>query len=137
MVNRRRGEISLTLDNKPYALCLTLGALAELEDSMELDDIGALADRFSGGKVKSADLVKILGAALRAGGANVTDKEAASMRCKGGAPVLTTALVDLLRETFSPEPENGAREPSYKVEGLSSSEGGQNSGPNPGKAGLV
>nr|WP_321463385.1 gene transfer agent family protein [uncultured Cohaesibacter sp.] len=103
MANKRRGEISICLNDRPYRLCLTLAALAELEDSMELDDIGALAGRFSDGKVRSKDLVKILGTALRAGGADISDQEAAAMRCKGGAVALTHALVELLRETFNPE----------------------------------
>ncbi|WP_319495803.1 gene transfer agent family protein [uncultured Cohaesibacter sp.] len=106
MTNRRRGEISICLDDQIYRLCLTLAALAELEDSMELDNIGSLAERFSGGRVRSGDLIKILGAALRAGGAEISDREAAAMRCKGGAAALTAALVDLLRETFSPDLED-------------------------------
>nr|WP_319389695.1 gene transfer agent family protein [uncultured Cohaesibacter sp.] len=108
MANRRRGEISICLDDQTYRLCLTLAALAELEDSMELDNIGSLAERFSGGRVRSGDLIKILGAALRAGGAEISDAEAAAMRCKGGAATLTTALVDLLRETFNPDIEDAA-----------------------------
>ncbi|WP_316858026.1 gene transfer agent family protein [uncultured Cohaesibacter sp.] len=102
MANKRRGEVSLRLNDQNYRLCLTLAALAELEDSMELDNIGALADRFASGKVKSSDLVKILGAALRAGGAEVTDREAASMHCEGGAVALASALVELLQQTFNP-----------------------------------
>ena len=31
MANAHRGEIEATLGGKPYTLCLTLGALAELE----------------------------------------------------------------------------------------------------------
>ena len=120
MVNRRRGEISLILDDQSFKLCLTLGALAELEDSMGLDDISALAERFSGGRVRSGDLIKILGAALRAGGANISDLEAASMRCKGGAPALTRALVELLKETFSPELEDSVLQPPHKVKGMPS-----------------
>ena len=85
MANRRRGEVTLILDGKPRVLCLTLGALAELEDNMGLDNIGELADRFGSGRVRSADLVKILGAALRAGGEDISDREAASMGCEGGA----------------------------------------------------
>ncbi|WP_319529365.1 gene transfer agent family protein [uncultured Cohaesibacter sp.] len=102
MANRRRGEVTLILDGKPRVLCLTLGALAELEDSMGLDNIGELADRFASGRVCSADLVKILGTALRAGGEEIADREAASMRCEGGATALTHALVEVLRLAFDP-----------------------------------
>ena len=31
IANRRRGEIAAELDGKPFRLCQTLGALAELE----------------------------------------------------------------------------------------------------------
>ena len=100
MANKRRGEVELVLDGTPYTLCLTFGALAELEDRMQLDNIGELADRFSAGKVRSADLIKILGAALRGGGNSISDEDAAAMRCEGGAAALTASLVELLKVTF-------------------------------------
>ncbi|SNY92803.1 Phage tail tube protein, GTA-gp10 [Cohaesibacter sp. ES.047] len=114
MANRRRGEVTLILDGSPLILCLTLGALAELEDSMGLANIGELADRFSAGKVRSADLVKILGAALRAGGTNITDQQAARMRCEGGAAALTKALVDVLRLAF--DPASGNEHPPHSID---------------------
>lgn len=40
--NRRRGEIAAELDGKTMRLCLTLGALAELEAAYAADDLGAL-----------------------------------------------------------------------------------------------
>ena len=101
------------------------------------DDISALADRFSGGKVKSADLIKILGAALRAGGADISDSEAALMHCKGGATALTCALVTLLRETFGPELEEGNPQPQQASKELPSNGGGKNKGLNPTQADLV
>ncbi|WP_157967709.1 gene transfer agent family protein [Cohaesibacter intestini] len=104
MANKRRGEIDLTLDGKTYPLCLTFGALAELEDKMGLANIGELAGRFSNGQVRSADLIRILGVALRGGGNDVSDRQAASMRCEGGAGALAVALVELLQLTFNPEP---------------------------------
>ena len=116
MVNKRRGEVGITLDDKRYTLCLTLGALAELEDAMGLGNIGELADRFASGQVKSGDLITILGAALRAGGADVSDREAAGMQCSEGAAALTKALVDLLRLTF---------DPNAHLEDVGPSEGGE------------
>jgi len=44
MVNRHRGEIEATLDGKSYWLCLTLGALAELEHAFGEDDMLAIAE---------------------------------------------------------------------------------------------
>ena len=110
MVNRRRGEVAIELDGEQYTLCLTLGALAELEQTMGLDNIGALAHRFSQGKVRSGDLIKILGAALRAGGADISDEEAAKKQCEGGAAALATILVDLLSLTFAAQDHTGAQE---------------------------
>lgn len=43
MVNWHRGEIEATLDGKSYRLCLTLGALAELEQAFGEDDMLAVA----------------------------------------------------------------------------------------------
>lgn len=107
MVNMRRGEVALELDGTPHTLCLTLGALAELEASMALGNIGELAQRFADGNVKSADLIRILGAALRGGGHTITDLDAASMRCNGGAVALTNALVQVLRYAFDPSANEG------------------------------
>lgn len=103
MANKRRGEIDITLDGKTYPLCLTFGALAELEDKMGLGNIGELADLFSNGRVRSADLIRILGAALRGGGHDISDQEAAKMRCEGGSGALAVALVELLQLTFNPD----------------------------------
>lgn len=112
MANRHRGEVDICLDGKIYPLCLTLGALAELEDRLMLDNIGELAGRFAGGKVRSRDLMIILGTALRAGGADISDEAAASMQCEGGAMGLTRTLVSLISLTFSPPSDNGGEETS-------------------------
>lgn len=100
MANKQRGEISLTLDGEPHRLVLTFGALAELETELGLDNIAQLAERFSEGKIRMQDLICILGAALRAGGQDISNQQAGQMRCEGGAASLTRALVDLLHLTF-------------------------------------
>ena len=48
MANRHRGEITAELGGKPYTLCLTLGALAEIEDAYGGEDLIAIAERFVG-----------------------------------------------------------------------------------------
>ncbi len=40
MVNRARGEAALEAGGRQYRLLLTLGALAEIEDGLGLDDLG-------------------------------------------------------------------------------------------------
>ena len=68
MANRRCGEVAVELGGERYTLCLTLGALAELEDAFGVDDLPALAERFAEGRLSSRDLVKLLAVSLRGGG---------------------------------------------------------------------
>lgn len=98
--NRRRGEISAELDGQPFRLCLTLGALAELETSYAADDLGALVDRFSTGRLSARDMIRIIGAGLRGGGNPIDDVEVAAMNCAGGAAGFATIVADLLTTTF-------------------------------------
>lgn len=78
--NRRRGEIAATIDGREHVLCLTLGALAELEGAFAIDDLTALAERFATGRFRARDLVRVLGAGLRGGGTAASDDEVAAKR---------------------------------------------------------
>ena len=53
MANSHRGEIEVTLEGKTYPLCLTLGALAELETAFGSEDLIAVIERFQNGKIKT------------------------------------------------------------------------------------
>jgi hypothetical protein len=64
MVNRHRGEIEAVLDGKSYRLCLTLGALAELEHAFGEDDMLAVAERFEAGRIAARDAIRMIGAGL-------------------------------------------------------------------------
>ena len=75
--NRRRGEIAAELDGKPYRLCLTLGALAELEAAYAADDLGALVERFSRGRLSALDMIRVIGAGLRGAGNEISDETCA------------------------------------------------------------
>lgn len=107
-VNRLRGEISATLDDKPYRLCLTLGALAELESAFGDTDLLALAQRFETGAISAADAIKIIGAGLRGGGHTITNDELAQLQIDGGAAGYMRLVADLLQATFAPAETNGA-----------------------------
>ena len=72
MVNQGRGESSIQIDGEPHTLCLTLGALAEIETALGVADMGGLGERLA--QVGFADMVSILGALLRGGGHDVTDE---------------------------------------------------------------
>jgi hypothetical protein len=100
MVNRRRGEVEAILDGKPHTLCLTLGALAELEAALSEKDLMALARRFSAGELTAADAIRVIGAGLRGAGNDIDDASVARMRAEGGAAGFVAIVADLLAATF-------------------------------------
>lgn len=102
VANRQRGEIEATLDGQAYTLCLTLGALAELEASLATGDLMGLARRFEEGKLSAADAVKVISAGLRGGGTDIDDTAVARMRAEGGAAGYVTIVAELLAATFGP-----------------------------------
>jgi hypothetical protein len=63
--NKARGEVMLRIDGRAVRLCLTLGALAELEAAFDVISLGDLAERLT--QLTAADLITVL-AALTAGG---------------------------------------------------------------------
>ena len=121
MTNRLRGEIDVRLDGRRYRLCLTLGALAELEAAFGDDDMLALAARFEGGRLRAHDAIRIIGAGLRGAGHDIDDGTVAVMRCDGGAAGYVGVVADLLQATFG-----GAEDDSEPLgdEPLVSREGG-------------
>jgi hypothetical protein len=116
MANRRRGEVSAWLDGRERVLCLTLGALAELEDALGAGDIVALAERFEAGRLSARDMTKVLGAGLRGAGEAVTDAEVAAMRAEGGAAGYARIVADLLRATFGGDTEGESRAEARRAE---------------------
>ena len=100
MTNRHRGEIEAVLDGIPRRLCLTLGALAELEAAFGDEDMLALASRFEKGRLGAKDCVRIIGAGLRGGGLDVADVAVAAMQANGGAAGFVDVVARLLAATF-------------------------------------
>ena len=100
MANKRRGEIDARLDGKAFRLCLTLGALAELEAAFGDEDMLALASRFENGRLKSRDAIRIIGAGLRGAGYKIQDDEVAAMACENGAAGYVAVVAELLEATF-------------------------------------
>ena len=100
MANLHRGEIDAVLDGQSMRLCLTLGALAELESTFGNDDMLAVAERFSRGRLSARDAVRIIGAGLRGAGQQVTDDAVARMRAEGGAAGFVDIVSRLLGATF-------------------------------------
>lgn len=100
IANRRRGEVAATLDGKPYRLCLTLGALAELETAYAAEDLAALVRRFACGKLSALDLVRITGAGLRGAGNDISDEAVSRMQAENGAAGFAAVVAELLTVTF-------------------------------------
>ena len=104
MANAQRGEISALIEGEEKVLCLTLGALAELEARLGAGDLVGLSERFAGGRVSARDLTAILGAGLRGGGNALTDDDIARMSIEGGLRGAAEIATRLLRATFGSEP---------------------------------
>ncbi len=102
MPNRRRGEIEAALDGRPHTLCLTLGALAELEAAFGADDMLALAQRFETGRLSAQDAIRIIAAGLRGGGHEIEDGAVARMKTEDGAAGFVDIVSRLLTATFGP-----------------------------------
>jgi len=100
MANRYRGEIFAMFDGKPYTLCLTLGALAELETLFGDEDMVALATRFENGRISARDAQRIIGAGLRGAGCDIADDLVANMKVDGGAAGYVDVVARLLQATF-------------------------------------
>ena len=64
--NGVRGEVIATLAGADRRLCLTLGALAEIETALGCDGLTALAERMRA--LSARDLGAVLAALLRGGG---------------------------------------------------------------------
>jgi len=66
VANRARGQVIQSVGGTPRRLCLTLGALAELETAFGLEGWEALSERL---RILSAkDMLLVLAALLRGGG---------------------------------------------------------------------
>lgn len=98
--NRRRGEVEAELDGERRILCLTLGALAELETAFAVGDLSGLAERFSSGRLKAGDMITVISAGLRGGGNLLSDAEVAAMSIDGGIAGYARIVCELLEATF-------------------------------------
>lgn len=82
-MNGPRGEVAIVIDGKSRRLCLTLGALAELETVFGCQTLSDLQVRLKA--MSAAELMSVVGILLRAGG---EEEVAASL------PVQTVSPLD-------------------------------------------
>jgi Phage tail tube protein, GTA-gp10 len=112
MVNARRGEICATLDGKDWRLCLTLGALAELETAFGVGDLVALGDRFSTGRLSAKDMIAIITAGLGGAGNGASSEDVSAMHADGGIAGFADIVARLLVATFDQDSNSNAKAPA-------------------------
>lgn len=66
MTNPQRGEVAIEIDGAMRTLCLTLGALAEIEAALGCESLKDLSVRLK--SVSARDMIKLLAALLRGAG---------------------------------------------------------------------
>ncbi len=108
MANWRRGEVEATLGDKQFVLCLTLGALAELESAFGATDLAGLAARFESGRLSARDLIAVLGCGVRGGGVALSNEEIAALPIPGGLQGYVRVAARLLAATFGTDAETDA-----------------------------
>src|SRR5262249_19130130 len=100
MANGYRGEIDVVLGGKIRTLCLTLGALAELEQAFGAPDLVALTKRFEEGRFGAHDLIKIIGCGLRGAGEVISDDDVGALAAPDGLQGYIQIVSDLFAQTF-------------------------------------
>lgn len=100
MANPWRGDVAVVIDGQRYVARLTLGALAELEDALAEPSLVALVERFESNAFSSRDVLALLGAGLRGGGADVTDAQLLQAEIDGGPMAAARVAAELLARAF-------------------------------------
>jgi Phage tail tube protein, GTA-gp10 len=107
MINRKRGEVLWHYGGKDYRLCLTLGALAELEDYFSTMGLAALSERLSQGAFSAHDLIALLYAGLRGGGETINRSELAELPIEAIFPSALTAIGEMVQAAFGDDAGQG------------------------------
>jgi len=102
MANPFAGEVTLVLDGQPQRLKLTLGALAELEATLQEDSLIAVVERFEAGRFSSRDVLALLLAGLRGGGWQGDAATLAAADIAGGPMQAAQIAARLLLLAFTP-----------------------------------
>jgi hypothetical protein len=100
-MNPWRGEVSLVLNGQPQVLRLTLGALAELEASLQSDTLVALVGRFEQGGYSARDVLALIVAGLRGGGWTGSAEDLMQAEIAGGPLEAARVAAQLLTRAFA------------------------------------
>ncbi len=101
MANPFAGEVSVIVDGVPHVAKLTLGALAELEASLETGSLMDLIERIEARRFSARDVMAILVAGLRGGGWQGGSGDLARADFDGGPMGAAKLAAQLLARAFS------------------------------------
>lgn len=91
----------MTIDGDRHVLKLTLGALAELEESLGTGTIVELVERFEGGAFSTRDVLALIVAGLRGGGWQGQSRDLLSAEIAGGPVAAAKVAGQLLARAFA------------------------------------
>lgn len=101
MANRWAGEVELVIDGERRVLKLTLGALAELEETLATTTLLDLIERFETGGFSSRDVLALIVAGLRGGGWQGSASALGQAEIEGGPMAAARAAATLLARAFT------------------------------------
>ena len=101
MANPWAGEVALVIDGRAHVAKLTLGALAELEATLESGGLIDLVERFETGRFSARDVLALIVAGLRGGGWQGTAADLRTVEIAGGPVEAARAAAELLARAFS------------------------------------
>lgn len=92
LVNAARGEAQLLINGAPHKLCLTLGALAQLEAAFDVVSLEELAERLL--RLSAGDSLIVLAALLAGAGTGFSPAELAkaSINAQAAAQAIDEAF---------------------------------------------
>lgn len=100
MANPWRGDVALVVDGERRTMRLTLGALAELEASLDSGTLVELVGRFEAGGFSTRDVLALIVAGLRGGGWDGQARDLLAAEIEGGPMQAARAAAELLARAF-------------------------------------
>lgn len=97
--NRARGEVLLEIDGRMRRLCVTLGALAELEAAFDVAAMSELGERLA--QLSASDLIIVIAALTAGGGETMSAAEIAAARVDPKSASISVA--EAFRVAFNDE----------------------------------
>lgn len=101
MANPWAGEVAIVLDGQRHLAKLTLGTLAELEETLETGTLLDLVQRFEEQRFSTRDVLALIVAGLRGGGWEGRASDLLRVEIGGGPVEAARAAAELLARAFS------------------------------------